>query len=131
MSLEILLKVFYGWAILLTICMVCVAATFFIHILVPKSLLKTYFKPPHFSAGEVAIFSAFPFMFMRTVMFMRIVGFPNSGKKRGLTQAYQLAPSWFRLVSKVVVGVFILASAPMFALIPYLYFGYCVVHGPC
>lgn len=114
MSLEVLLKVFYVWVILLAACMVCIAATFFIHFLVPKSLLRTYFKKPYFSAGEIAVFSAFPFIFMRTVMFMRLVGFPNSGKTRGLTEAHKMAPKWFRFISKIVVSAFIAFSAPMF-----------------
>ena len=131
MSLEVLLNVFYVWVILLAACMVCIAATFFIHFLVPKSLLRTYFKKPYFSAGEIAVFSAFPFIFMRTVMFMRLVGFPSSGEKRGLTDVYKAAPSWFRCVSKIIVATFILFGVPMFVLIPYLYFGFCVIHGPC
>lgn len=131
MSLDTLAWWFYIWLALLAATMCCLLATFVMRFLVPKSLLKTYFKEPYFSRGEVAIFSSFPFGYMRTIMFMRLAGFPQSGKKRGLTEAYKLTPMWFRLASKIIVSAFVIFSAPMFALIPYLYFGYCVVHGPC
>ncbi len=65
------------------------------HILMPKKALVAYFKEPYFNAGEIAMFTGFPFAYIRTMMFMRALGFPASGKKRGLENAYKLAPVWY------------------------------------
>ena len=77
------------------------------HILMPKKVLKTYFKEPHFNAGEIAMFTGFPFGYMRTGMFMRALGFPASGKRRGVENAYKLAPVWYCKVSKYFIYFFV------------------------
>ncbi len=76
---------------------------FIMHILMPKNVLKTYFKEPHFSATEITMFTGFPFGYMRTAMFMRALAFPASGKKRGVTHAYKLAPVWYCKASKYFI----------------------------
>ena len=94
-------------------------ALLIMHLLLPKAALKKYFKPPHFSHRECAVFSAYPFFFMRTMMFMAVFAFPSRGKKRKMTEAYLLAPNWYRIASKwifiIVLGngtiVLILGSA--------------------
>jgi hypothetical protein len=45
-------------------------------------------------------------------MFMRVLGFPDSGKMRGLTEAYKLAPVWYRNISKAIVymAIFLFVS---------------------
>jgi hypothetical protein len=93
------------------------------HFLMPKMVLERYFKPPYFKSGECAIFSGFPFAIMRTVMFMRVLGFPKSGQKRGLTGAYKLAPRWYRNISKVIVFliVFLISSILVITLWFYIY----------
>lgn len=116
MSLELLRYPTYLWAILLFILMGWLVVVFILHFFVPKSLLKNYFKEPYFSPAEIGFFTGFPFGYIRTVMFMRLVAFPNSGKKRGLTSAYTLAPSWFRVISKVIVVSFLTVSLPMIGL---------------
>lgn len=131
MSIETLLIWSYLCFTLLAASMLCVAAGFVMHFFVPKAMLQTYFKPPYFSSTEVEIFTGFPLGYMRTVMFMRIAGWPNSGKKRGLTEAYKLAPLWFRRVSKILVSAFVLVSTPMFALGIFLYLSFCLLHGHC
>ena len=73
---------------------------FIMHILMPKEVLKAYFKEPYFRPGEIAMFTGIPFGYMRTSMFMRILGFPASGKKRGVENAYKLAPVWYCKLSK-------------------------------
>lgn len=40
-------------------------------------------------------------------MFMRLAGWPQSGKRRGLTEAYKLAPRWFQVVSKILIQFFL------------------------
>jgi hypothetical protein len=77
------------------------------HFLMPKKVLKTYFKEPHFNAGEIEMFTGFPFAHMRTAMFMRVLGFPASGKRRGVEKAYQLAPVWYCKVSKYFIYFFV------------------------
>ncbi len=77
------------------------------HILMPKKVLEIYFKEPHFKAGEIAMFTGFPFGYMRTAMFNRVLGFPASGKKRGLENAYKLAPVWYCKMSKYFFYFFV------------------------
>jgi hypothetical protein len=36
-------------------------------------------------------------------MFMRVLSFPGSGKKRGMTEAYKLAPRWYIILSRITV----------------------------
>jgi hypothetical protein len=121
MSIETLLIWSYLCFTLLAASMLCVAAGFVMHFFVPKAMLQTYFKPPYFSSTEVEIFTGFPLGYMR----------PNSGKKRGLTEAYKLAPLWFRRASKIIVSTFVLVSTPMFVLGIFLYLSFCLLHGHC
>ena len=75
----------------------------------PKAVLDTYFKPPYFREMEVELFTGFPYAFMRTHMLMWVLAFPQYGKKRNLTEAYLLAPVWYRQLSKTVMLLFIFA----------------------
>jgi hypothetical protein len=76
---------------------------FIMHILMPKKVLETYFKEPYFRPAEITMFTGFPFGYMRTAMFNRVLGFPASGKKRGLENAYKLAPVWYCKASKYLI----------------------------
>jgi len=89
---------------------------FIMHFLIPRNILETYFKEPYFRQSEVTTFSGFPFGYIRTVMFMRILGFPASGKKRGVEKAYEIAPVWFCKLSKYIV-IFFLISFVSFSLV--------------
>lgn len=131
MSIEFLRYPSYLFVVLLAATMVCLVVAFIMCFFVPKPMLKAYFREPYFSRGEIAIYSAFPFNYFRVFMFMRLAGWPNSGKKRGLTEAYKLAPLWFRRVSKILVSAFVLVSTPMFALGIFLYLSFCLLHGHC
>jgi len=106
---EILLK---ALVILLLCLMFGLVFIFVMHFLMPKNVLKTYFKEPYFSITEITMFTGFPFGYMRTAMFMRALGFPASGKKRGVESAYQLAPVWYCKVSKYFLYFYV----PLFAL---------------
>jgi hypothetical protein len=55
------------------------------HFLMPKRVLKKYFKPPFFRELECKLFTGIPYSPMRTVMFMTVLAFPGKGKKRKLT----------------------------------------------
>ncbi len=86
---------------------------FIMHFLMPKNVLKTYFKEPHFSVTEITLFTGFPFGYMRTAMFMRALAFPASGKRRGVENAYKLAPVWYCKASKYFLYIYV----PLFALL--------------
>jgi hypothetical protein len=72
-------------------------------LLMPKPVLDKYFKPPYFKAGECAFLTGIYFGLVRTAMFMRVLGFPGSGKKRGMTEVYKLAPRWYIILSRIIV----------------------------
>ena len=101
---EILLKTFIA---LLFSGMLGLVLIFIMHILMPKKVLETYFKEPHFSITEITMFTGIPFGYMRTAMFMRALAFPSSGKRRGVENAYKLAPVWYCKVSKYFIVFFI------------------------
>lgn len=84
---------------------------FLIQFLMPKQLLHAYFKPPYFKREEVIIFTGFPFGYIRTVMFMRLVSSPASGVRRGIIDAHTLVPVWFRWLSKLTLLAFVIIFA--------------------
>jgi hypothetical protein len=124
MSVEILHILSYLVFFLLAATIVWLAVIFILHFFVPKALLKTYFCEPYFSPSEIEIFTGFPFAYMRTAMFMRLVAWPSCGKKRGLTQAYALAPPWFRLASKTLIWIFMVICIPLVVLSVFLAFAF-------
>jgi hypothetical protein len=73
------------------------------HFLMPKQVLERYLKPPYFREFECLFFTGIPYAPIRTVMFMRAIAYPGSGKKRGITEAHLLVPKWYRLISKVLI----------------------------
>ena len=87
----------------------CATTIFFLvlivvmHFIMPKKVIITYFKKPHFKESELTFFVGPIFSLMRTVMFMTVIAFPNRGKKRGLTKAHLLAPHWYRILAKVTI----------------------------
>ena len=105
----------YGYLLFITLLFLfgCVCFSYLLiliaHVLMPKHLIKDYFKSPYFQKWELNKLSIFPFFFIRTVMFMRLLAQPSSGKKRGLTEVYQSVSPWFRKYCAVVL-VFFLAS---------------------
>jgi hypothetical protein len=90
---------------------------FIMHILMPKNVLKTYFKEPYFSVTEITLFTGIPFGYMRTTMFMRALAFPASGKRRGVENAYKLAPVWYCKVSKYFIIIFVPLAALLLLLV--------------
>ena len=96
--------------------MLSLVFVFIMHILMPKKVLETYFKEPHFSITEITMFTGIPFGYMRTTMFMRALAFPSSGKKRGVENAYKLAPVWYCKISKYFI-IFIIPLAVLLMLL--------------
>lgn len=79
--------------------------------LTSKKVIEKYFRPPYFSEAFVEFYSGFPSAVYRGVMFMRLAAYPDSGKKRNLTEVYKEFPVWYRKVSKVLlIGFFISLS---------------------
>lgn len=122
MSEELISTLFNLGVFLWAAAMACLACIFVMHVLVPKRLLQAYFKEPYFSPAEIEFFTGFPFGYMRTVMFMRLAGFPKSGKKRGLTEAYKLTPLWFQTASKIILTAFLIFSLPLIGLGLFFFF---------
>ena len=82
---------------------VVLALIMVMHFLMPRKALEKYFKPPYFRQGECELFTGIPYSPIRTVMFMTVFAFPGMGKKRKLTEAYKMAPTWYRIASKIIV----------------------------
>ncbi|MCP3669451.1 MAG: hypothetical protein GY814_03240 [Gammaproteobacteria bacterium] len=94
------------------------AAILVMHFLMPREVLKRYFKPPYFREFECLFFSGVPYAPIRTVMFMRTIANPQSGLKRGITRADRLVPTWYRICSKIVIiAIYVGAAASLFFLI--------------
>lgn len=89
-------------------CMAFLLGVFVLHFFVPKVLLERYFKFPYFSETEIQFFTGGLAAYIRTVMFMRLVVKPATGKKRNLVEAYQSSPTWFVSVSRLLLIVFYL-----------------------
>ena len=110
--LEIVIFIFFVTAVGLILTIVLI---FIMHILMPRKVLETYFKEPYFGPGEIAMLTGLPFAYIRTSMFMMILGFPASGKRRGIIDAHKLAPVWYCKVSKYLV-VFLIINFSIFIL---------------
>ncbi len=130
MSIELLRYPTYIWAILLLGLIAWLVIIFIMHFFVPKAMLQSYFKEPYFSPAEIEFFTGFPFAYMRTVMFMRLAGWPSSGKKRGLMEAHKLAPEWFRVTSKIMIIFLMVVFALFLILGAFLLSAFCIL-GHC
>ncbi len=104
--------------------MLSLVFVFIMHILMPKKVLETYFKEPHFSITEITMFTGIPFGYMRTAMFMRALAFPSSGKRRGVENAYKLAPVWYCKASKyfIIIYVPLMALMVLLSVVIYIHF---------
>ena len=101
--------------------MMCLFFILAIHFFVPKIMQRTYFKEPYFSPTEVELFTGFPLAYMRTAMMMRLAGWPESGKKRGIpANAHEVAPFWFQVVSRVFIRILLTVFASFIFLVAVL-----------
>src|SRR5690554_540887 len=104
MSIALLHYVMDAFVILLLTNMACLVFIFIIHFFVPKVMIKTYFKEPYFSLLEIKLFTGPPYAYMRTAMMMRLAGWPDCGKKRGIpATAHEVCPVWFQVLSRVFI----------------------------
>lgn len=55
-------------------------------LVIPKEILKKYFKHPHFTNSELSIMSSFPSSLLRTSIFSWVTVLPFLGKK----ETYQI-----------------------------------------
>lgn len=116
MSIDHTLWLSYLFVFLFAISMACLVVALFIRFLIPKAMEQAYFREPYFSSTEIAIFNTFPFSYFKPFIFMRLAGFPGSGKKRGISEAHKLAPSWFCQMSKIFIWVFLGSGVSMIVL---------------
>jgi len=108
MSIEFFRYPAYLFAILLIVSIACLVFIVIIHFFVPKIMIKTYFKEPYFSALEIKLFTGPPYAYMRTAMMMRLAGWPDCGKKRGIpATAHEVCPVWFQVLSRVFIRIFL------------------------
>src|SRR5690554_6483647 len=97
MSIALLHYVIDAFFILLLTSMACLVFIFIIHFFVPKVMIKTYFKEPYFSPLEIKLFTGLPYAYMRTGMMMRLAGWPDCGKNRGIpVTAHEVCPVGFK-----------------------------------
>jgi len=117
MSVEFFRYPAYLFAILLIISIACLVFIAIIHFFVPKIMIKTYFKEPYFSALEIKLFTGSPYAYMRTAMLMRLAGWPDCGKKRGIpATAHKICPVWFQVLSRVFIRLFLIVNISMLIL---------------
>src|SRR5690554_1258269 len=86
----------------------CLIFILLIHFFVPKIMTETYFKEPYFSALEIKLFTGPPYAYMRTAMMMRLAGWPDCGKKRGIpATVHEVCPVGFQVLSRVFIRIFL------------------------
>src|SRR5690554_204652 len=108
MSVELFRYPTYLFFILLLTSMACLVFIFIIHFFVPKVMIKTYFKEPYFSPLEIKLFTGPPYAYIRTAMMMRLAGWPDCGKKRGIpATAHEVCFVWFQVLSRVFIRTFL------------------------
>lgn len=129
MSIELLRNLSGLYLILIAAIIVWLIIIFILHFFVPKPMLRAFFKEPYFSPFEVELFTGFPFAYIRTAMFMRLAGWPSSGKRRGLTEAYKLAPTWFIYTSRTLVSAILIMFSLLIIMSSALYYGIRSVKG--
>ena len=70
-------------------------------LLTPKMLVKTYFKAPHFTQAELAVFSVFPGTVLRTCAFIGATFQERLRRNRKLDGFLDLVPTWYVRAGKV------------------------------
>lgn len=110
--LNLLINMFF---FLLIANIVCLIVALFLHLILPKSIEKEFFREPYFSSQFIAISNSFPMNYYKVFMFMRLAGWPNCGKKRGIpATAGELCPVWFQVLSRVFIRMFLAIIALFF-----------------
>lgn len=78
------------------------------HLLMPKKVMRIYFRAPHFSPTEQAMYSVFPFVFMRVTGMAWLIAFPRFGRKRNMTDIQAHCPTWYvRLSQTFIFWIFV------------------------
>jgi len=76
-------------------------ASIAMQLLTPKILVERYFKEPHFSKAELALFSVFPGTFLRTSIFVGSCFQERYRRNRKLDGFLDLVPTWYVRIAKV------------------------------
>jgi len=82
------------------------AAWLLMRFLTPKKLIGKYFKKPHFTSAELALFSHFPGTLIRTGIFMNLCVFPRFGGKRQMLDIRENVPQWYIVSARCFVFLF-------------------------
>ena len=98
-------------------------------ILTPKLLVERYFKSPHFTSAELALFSHFPGTLMRTGIFMNLCVWPKKGVKRQMADVIDHVPKWYAIASKLFVFLLIIHGFSFFFLL-LLSYGHILIVNP-
>ncbi len=94
------------------------------HVLMPRRVLDTYWKEPHFRPGELALFTGTIYAPMRTIMLITAIAFPKLGKKRKITSADTLVPRWYKWAAQCI-SFWVLgwtAAVMLMTVVGYIYF---------
>jgi hypothetical protein len=86
----------------------------------PRPFKDSVFREPHFRPAELGFLCGAPMGFIRTLMLMRLVASPASGRKRGLVDVHLRAPPWFLPLARVGIPLFFTLLAAFFGLLAWM-----------
>ena len=129
MSLEFFISNSFNFVMgLFAASMACMLFALIMNLFVPKIMEETYFKEPYFSSHFIAIYDAFPFNTLKSFIYMRLAGWPDSGKKRGIpANAHEVAPVWFQVVSRVFIRTYLVLCSLFMTLLVILSIAFTVL----
>ena len=101
---------------------------FIISYIIPKSILKRYFKAPHFGSGELVLMAQFPGSLARGSIFVASCIMPSKGQRRQMTDVPDHAPKWYRVAAYIMFyviflgfgGIWILLFLILMAILPFV-----------
>ena len=88
--------------------------------LTPKDWLKKHFCEPHFTSGELIIYSRFPMKLMRSAIFAWLLRSQRLARKRGLDELYESTPHFLKLAFDGLLLSMLMIFANFFLVAPAL-----------
>ena len=109
MMTEVILKnASYFYMALIVLALIFICLTVVMSFFIPKPMTEKYFKKPYFNDFEIAFFTGFPYGFLKAPIFLRLGGFPKSGRKRKILGIEDVTPKWFSYLGKIYVYSYLL-----------------------
>ena len=99
-----------GLIILMSFFVILVPLFLVMHFLMPKQVLDKYWTSTYFQNWEIAMFSYFPGVLMRTVMLTCVMTIPKLGAKRNMTEINLDVPGWYLIYARIYTVMFVLIS---------------------